>query len=234
VRYSSIKALVSVCRSLNDGNHEELRQTCWASLVVCQENESDSNVLEAIKVGQISSNTDEFTAFKYSSLKKKISNFRPCNTDENFYFKIARKLHNRTIVKNQETDLSDSSRLCPDKKKLSAAKKPTNQKLNDIQTNSSLYEDYDHKSSRFDNLPIGKLTYVNKSSIGSKEVSSAYPSSRGSYSKADKQVNKRTTLKEEIMINEQFQNKIPDFFSRKNVDLMRIVEDQVKIKLTLN
>jgi hypothetical protein len=53
VRYSSIKALVSICKTLNDKNNEELRQTCWASLIVCQENETNVNVLEAIKVGQV-------------------------------------------------------------------------------------------------------------------------------------------------------------------------------------
>jgi hypothetical protein len=42
---------------------------------------------------------------------------------------------------------------------------------------------------------------------------------------------KRTTLKEEIIISEQFQNRIPDYFTRRNLDLMRIVEDQVKIHI---
>ena len=39
---------------------------------------------------------------------------------------------------------------------------------------------------------------------------------------------KRTTLQEEILFHSQFQNKIPDYFTRKNFDLMRIVEDQVR------
>ena len=38
----------------------------------------------------------------------------------------------------------------------------------------------------------------------------------------------RTTLKEELVISEQFQTKVPDYFTRKNFDLMRIVEDQVR------
>ena len=38
---------------------------------------------------------------------------------------------------------------------------------------------------------------------------------------------KRTTLREEILIHNQFQNKVPSYFDRKNFDLLRIVEDQV-------
>jgi hypothetical protein len=38
---------------LSDKNNEELRKTCWASLLICQENETNNNVLEAIKVGQV-------------------------------------------------------------------------------------------------------------------------------------------------------------------------------------
>jgi hypothetical protein len=38
---------------------------------------------------------------------------------------------------------------------------------------------------------------------------------------------KRTTLREEILIHNQFQNKVPSYYDRKNFDLLRIVEDQV-------
>jgi len=131
------------------------------------------------------------------------------------------------IAYDLERNSSSSSKQYPGGKEQPVAKQPAVQRLNNIQTNSSLYEDYDLKSSRFDSLPIGKLTNVNKWSAGSKEVSSAHLSTRESYSKVDKLNKKRTTLREEILINEQFQNKIPDFFTRKNVDLMRIVEDQV-------
>lgn len=37
----------------------------------------------------------------------------------------------------------------------------------------------------------------------------------------------RTTLREEIAIKQNFEQTIPGFFTRKNFDLMRIVEDQV-------
>ncbi len=39
---------------------------------------------------------------------------------------------------------------------------------------------------------------------------------------------KRTTLREEITISSQFQLKVPQYYERKSVDLMRIVEDQVR------
>jgi hypothetical protein len=47
-------------------------------------------------------------------------------------------------------------------------------------------------------------------------------------------VKKRTTLKEELIISNQFQNKIPGYFNRKSFDLMRIVEDQVYFFLSKN
>jgi hypothetical protein len=38
---------------------------------------------------------------------------------------------------------------------------------------------------------------------------------------------KRTTLKEEIDIKQNFEQNIPNYYTRKEYDLMRIVEDQV-------
>ena len=55
----------------------------------------------------------------------------------------------------------------------------------------------------------------------------ANPSSLTSNQQEKKLKKHRTTLKEEIEINQQFQQKIPKYFVRKNFDLMRIVEDQV-------
>lgn len=37
----------------------------------------------------------------------------------------------------------------------------------------------------------------------------------------------RTALKEEITIHNNFRTRVPNYFDRKNFDLMRIVEDQV-------
>ena len=42
---------------------------------------------------------------------------------------------------------------------------------------------------------------------------------------------KRTTLREEIVMNELFQFKVPDYYTRKSYDLMRIVEDQVSVQV---
>ena len=53
VRYTSIKALVHICKSLNEKEFEELRQTCWSFLIIFQETETNHNVLEAVKVGQV-------------------------------------------------------------------------------------------------------------------------------------------------------------------------------------
>ena len=84
------------------------------------------------------------------------------------------------------------------------------------------------ETSRFENLPIGRLTSVNKWSAHSKEIASSRKTSAKELNRqAVKEVKKRTTLREEIVLSEQFQNKVPDFYTRKNIDLMRIVEDQV-------
>jgi len=53
VRYASIKALTRICKSLQEKEYEEIRQTCWSCLVVFQETEINGNVLEALKVGQV-------------------------------------------------------------------------------------------------------------------------------------------------------------------------------------
>lgn len=124
----------------------------------------------------------------------------------------------------QETSQKESSERSASTEQRLGPNKLSSQQQN--QTNSTFYEDYDLKSSRFENLPIGKLTSVNKLASESKGESSGIQSTRESFKRVHKQT-KRTTLKEEILLNEQFQNKIPDFYTRKNVDLMRIVEDQV-------
>lgn len=55
-----------------------------------------------------------------------------------------------------------------------------------------------------------------------------------SYNETSKNKNKeiiykknRTALKEEITIHNNFSTRVPNYFDRKNFDLMRIVEDQV-------
>ena len=54
LRYSALKGLVRICKALKgDMENEELRKVCWSSLVVCQESETNLDVLEAVKVGQV-------------------------------------------------------------------------------------------------------------------------------------------------------------------------------------
>lgn len=55
IRYAAVKGLVRICKALKgDSEHLELRTICWSSLVVCQETEVNTDVLEALKVGQVS------------------------------------------------------------------------------------------------------------------------------------------------------------------------------------
>ncbi|CAF0711837.1 unnamed protein product [Brachionus calyciflorus] len=42
---------------------------------------------------------------------------------------------------------------------------------------------------------------------------------------------KRTTLRDELVLSNQFENKVPNYYERKNIDLMRIVEDQYRKEL---
>jgi hypothetical protein len=54
LRYTALKGLVRICNALRgDMENEELRKVCWSSLVVCQESETNLDVLEAVKVGQV-------------------------------------------------------------------------------------------------------------------------------------------------------------------------------------
>ena len=54
LRYTALKGLVRICKALKgDMENEELRKICWNSLVVCQECETNIDVLEAVKVGQV-------------------------------------------------------------------------------------------------------------------------------------------------------------------------------------
>lgn len=76
---------------------------------------------------------------------------------------------------------------------------------------------------KFENVPYGRLSDKNKSRITATDDFSSLAN------RLDKVVikKKRTTLREEIVINNQFEAKIPVYKERKNFDLMRIVEDQV-------
>ena len=232
VRYSAIKALVSICKALNDKINEELRQTCWTSLIICKENETNYNVLEAIKVGQIATNTEEFATCMNKS-KKSTSNFsKPNHGNINIHFLMAKKITD-TLTEYEEQRKTESMSSEKQLRQPQVVKIVTEKTTKNPTDSSTENDDYDLKSSRFENLPIGKLTNINKWSANSREVSSRDPSKMDKIYKNTKSTKKRTTLKDEIILSDQFQNKIPDFATRKNVDLMRIVEDQVKLYLIL-
>ncbi len=77
LRYSAIKCLVSICKILkNDSDQEDYRNLCWSALVVCQEIEVNSDVLEALKVGQVICLFQFSRAFKSSS--KRVPNLNFC------------------------------------------------------------------------------------------------------------------------------------------------------------
>lgn len=104
---------------------------------------------------------------------------------------------------------------------LSAKNSSNKKKANQSQSST---EDTELNSYRYKTLPTSKLT-DNKWSTTSKELDS--PSVRDMFKKVGNS-KKRLTLREEIKLSEQFEKKIPDFYSRKSINLMRIVEDQVR------
>jgi hypothetical protein len=74
---------------------------------------------------------------------------------------------------------------------------------------------------------ISKNNLYKASSTNSNSLKNALSTSNNKTISLNDVLKKRTTLKEELVISNQFQNKIPEYFNRKNYDLMRIVEDQV-------
>lgn len=82
-----------------------------------------------------------------------------------------------------------------------------------------LHLNEDTKSIKFENVPYGTI----HSSKNPTNFSSAVNSNKD----AIYVPKKRTTLKEEIIIHNQYKMNVPTYFDRKNFDLMRIVEDQV-------
>lgn len=214
IRYASIKGLVNICNSLNDKENEELRRTCWASLVICQENETNPNVLEAIKVGQVKSKVE--TTMAGNQINKKGSNlinivqFKLNNEDKNIFCQMAKRFSELIILeekKEAETASTQNREI--------RIKSDNLLKLND-KLESSFYDD---KNDKFEDVPYGRL----ESKANNK--ASASTNENGKQSKLIRK--NRTTLKEEIEISQQFTPKIPKYYVRKNFDLMRIVEDQV-------
>ena len=96
------------------------------------------------------------------------------------------------------------------------------------QKEANLFSD-DAKSLKFENVPYGAAinSAKNPATITTTTTtnSSNHHLNKGEYS-----LKKRTTLKEEIIIHNQFKVTVPTYFNRKNFDLMRIVEDQVSLR----
>ena len=81
---------------------------------------------------------------------------------------------------------------------------------------------------RLKNLPYGQVDVENP---GSRPWVTGGNLFKGEKRPGDSKLRtkQRTTLREEIALSDQFEKKVPNYFTRKNIDLMRIVEDQVRI-----
>lgn len=216
IRYASIKGLVNICNSLTDKDNEELRRTCWASLVICQENETNPNVLEAIKVGQVKSKVE--TTIGGNQINKKglinVMQFKLNNEDKNIYCQMAKRF-SELIVQEEKKEFENAL----NQKKDIQIKSDNHLKLNE-KLDSSFYDD---KNDKFEDVPYGRLDSKAKASAS---TGNGFDSRSEKHNNSVKKT--RTTLKEEIEISQQFATKIPKYHVRKKFDLMRIVEDQVK------
>ena len=141
--------------------------------------------------------------------------FKMSNESKNIYCQMAKRF-SELIIQEEKREVEN---LMNQKKEI-RIKSDTHSKLNE-KLESSFYDEKndDVNSMKFESLPYGRMDSKMKKSAST------------NYFYRDKQLEKcrknRTTLKEEIEISQQFQQKIPKYFTRKNFDLMRIVEDQV-------
>ena len=209
VRYTAIKALVKICKIFNNNDFEELRKICWSFLIIFEESETNQNVLEAIRVGQVNDNfssNNKSNSVKSKSLKsnekKTIQTLAEESSNTNIYNQMAVRLF----------ELMDES------------KRDVISKMTKTTLTSS--DDKTLFSSDEKTLLSKNNLYKNSSSI-SNSVKNRLSMSANKTVVLTDTVKKRTTLKEELIISNQFQNKIPGYFNRKSFDLMRIVEDQV-------
>lgn len=86
--------------------------------------------------------------------------------------------------------------------------------------------DNELRSVGFESLHTGSLSIHNKSISANTQTKMV--------NKTCKPVIKRTTLKEELLISSLFEIKVPKYYERKNIDLMRIVEDQYRKEIRDN
>lgn len=185
---------------------------------------------------QITSNNDEQLSLSSKGRRAATYFTKPNHGNQNIYSQMAKKI-NQSLVEyelEQAKLLSDENQQLQEATSRQAKERVVVKSEHLTSTVDDNNDLTDLKSSRFENLPIGKLTNVNKWSAHSKEMASSRKSSARNMSSrpqmpnGHKEVKKRTTLREEIVLSEQFQNKVPDFYTRKNIDLMRIVEDQYR------
>lgn len=133
----------------------------------------------------------------------------------NFYFRFGQKLlelFNRSEVSEHE--------------------KQQHQQQFDV-----IMDDESHldKTLKFEDIPYGRLqnnlddshpTTANNTRSNTRGRSGKHGRGGGGEDIGDGE-KKRTTLRDEIIISNQFRMKVPGYYERKNFDLMRIVEDQV-------
>ena len=209
MRYTSIKALVRIIRSLADTENDELRQTCWSCLVICQENETNLNVLEAIKVAQVKTRSEEM------SHKEKVyinNNLNANNQliNQNIFCQMARKFSNIIKYENDEIDRGENRDAKFKSRNEASVSKQTDKVSNKTDGNTKL-----------DEIDDGNLLSSRSKLLDLSTELGPVESKSSNFNK------KRTTLKDEITISEQYSNKVPSYNKRKNFDLLRIVEDQV-------
>lgn len=100
----------------------------------------------------------------------------------------------------------------------------------------AIMDDESHldKTLKFEDIPYGRLqnnlddshpTTANQTRSNTRGRSGKH--GRGDGEEIGDGEKKRTTLRDEIIISNQFRMKVPGYYERKNFDLMRIVEDQV-------
>jgi hypothetical protein len=103
--------------------------------------------------------------------------------------------------------------------------------------NSSI-KNRSYNSSKYSQGPSmsNKLRFEKKSNIRATESNTFKTTTLSNYNEDDDNNSeiykqnfnkKRTTLKEEIDIKQNYEQNIPNYHTRKNYDLLRIVEDQV-------
>lgn len=106
--------------------------------------------------------------------------------------------------------------------------------------NNSLNKNASYRSSKGDfteSIPNNKVKSEKKSILSNSfktTTLSTYENDDNENSDGMQNYNKkRTTLKEEIELKQTFEQNIPDYFTRKGYDLMRIIEDQVTFSIEI-